>query len=520
MADQSNGFDHKAVTREPHAEARAVGLSGTLVWLLALLVVAFVLRVLLAVLLPNAYRPDEIFENLEPAFRMISGHGIMSWEWHVGIRSPMFPAFLAVPIALATALGLGAKVYLAMIAAVLSLISLGVVAVGFLEGRRQWGIQGALICGSLCAVWPDLVYFGPKALAEVQAGNLLVIAVYIAMRAARMPEGGESVVRSRWGVGQRMFLAGILMGLAFTLRFHLAPVLMLVGILICRKEFRRLWLPIGLGCLIPILAMGVIDYFYWGTLFATVWRSYKIEMLEHVAARFGTSPWYAYWPMFQSQWGRVGFAALLVAFVAGVRRAPLWAVVALSVVGMHSLIPHKEFSFVYAAIPPMVIVAGLGTADLVSRWKTSSAVSGFAVAIVTLLWIGLSVRIATGGFFGSFWMRHQAILKAQAALRSEPGLCGLGLRYPLDWTWTGGDVYIGRGIPFYKFRSPEEAQQIGPAMNFVMGAADVADGLPEYSVQQCWEGEGKFCVARLKVPRGCKANPKLDLNSSERLGLL
>ena len=60
-------------------------------WLAALLVVAWAVRLLPMLLDPSGSRPDEIFQSLEPAHRLLTGWGIVSWEWRDGIRSWLFP---------------------------------------------------------------------------------------------------------------------------------------------------------------------------------------------------------------------------------------------------------------------------------------------------------------------------------------------------------------------------------------------------------------------------------------------
>jgi hypothetical protein len=52
--------------------------------LLALLAAAFALRLLTWWLLPNIHHGDEIFQYQEPAFRLIQGYGVATWEYIEG----------------------------------------------------------------------------------------------------------------------------------------------------------------------------------------------------------------------------------------------------------------------------------------------------------------------------------------------------------------------------------------------------------------------------------------------------
>ena len=58
--------------------------------LAALLLLAVAVRLPLA-FWPNVNHPDEIFQYLEPAWRMLGHDGIVTWEWHGGIRSWFLP---------------------------------------------------------------------------------------------------------------------------------------------------------------------------------------------------------------------------------------------------------------------------------------------------------------------------------------------------------------------------------------------------------------------------------------------
>jgi len=57
------------------------------------------IRIGIAVLTRTIFQPDEYFQSLEPAFRVVFGHGHLTWEWlsQNPIRSIIYPA-LNIPI--------------------------------------------------------------------------------------------------------------------------------------------------------------------------------------------------------------------------------------------------------------------------------------------------------------------------------------------------------------------------------------------------------------------------------------
>src|SRR4029077_13749705 len=155
------------------------------------------------------------------AHRLWSGWGVVTWEWRGGLRSWMFPGFLAGAMQAASWLALGQTGYLSVISGVLSLISVMTIAVAFALGWRHGGLTGAVLCAMALMLLPDMLYFGPKTLNEVQGGNILVVAVGL----------GELVAGSAAPPRRGTYaLIGGLLGLVICLRIQLVPALPLVSL--------------------------------------------------------------------------------------------------------------------------------------------------------------------------------------------------------------------------------------------------------------------------------------------------
>ena len=229
-------------------------------------VAAFAVRFGLSLNFTSIHRADEIFQSLEPAHRLWSGWGIVTWEWREGIRSWLFPGFLAGLMGLSNTFGFGPDAYLPLIAATLSLTSLGVVVTGVMLGWRHSRLTGAMLCGLLCSFWPDLVYFAPKTLTEVQGGNLLVVAAGLASLTPPIGKADRLTERMTFYIG-----IGLLLGLVLCVRFQLAPALLLVAVWAAGKDFRSGWLPLIIGALGPLIALGACDYLTWGSPFQSIW---------------------------------------------------------------------------------------------------------------------------------------------------------------------------------------------------------------------------------------------------------
>lgn len=60
-----------------------------------LFILLFVFRMANAVLIRTWFDPDETWQSLEVAHRLVFGNGALTWEWSKGIRSALHPVMFA-----------------------------------------------------------------------------------------------------------------------------------------------------------------------------------------------------------------------------------------------------------------------------------------------------------------------------------------------------------------------------------------------------------------------------------------
>lgn len=132
--------------------------------ILTVLLLALALRVGLALAYPTVDWPDEVFQTTEPAHRLAFGNGVVTWEWRDGVRNWFLPGWLAMIMRTSSWMGAGSSGYLLGITLKLATVSLAVVWFGYLWGRRVLGARAGILTAIICAVWYDLVYYGPKPL--------------------------------------------------------------------------------------------------------------------------------------------------------------------------------------------------------------------------------------------------------------------------------------------------------------------------------------------------------------------
>lgn len=464
-----------------------------------LLLIAFLLRLYGYLNYPSIHHPDELYQYLEQAHRTTFGYGIIPWEYREGTRSWLLPGSLAGLMWLSDILGFSSPdAYLLLIAAVLAALSLSVVITGFLWAYRTQGIVAAFITATLCSTWFELVYFAPKSLTEVVAAHLLVIAVYLVWP-------GRPVTNWR-----RFFIAGLVFGLVVSLRVHLAPALLVAAVYACRFDSRKKWVPLVAGGVLMMLLAGLLDAWTWDYPFQSLLANIWVNIVEKKSHFYGVESWSFYIRKWLDIWG---LAVVPMAFLSllAMRRNVLLGLVPAVIVLTHMLFAHKEYRFVFPAVPFVIILAGLGTAQMFAALQEvikRHLTAGVALAGITLAWVVLSAVLATSDAFRYNWFLRRDAIDAYAFLQNREDLCGVGLS-GVSWLFTGGYTHLHRDVPII---IPVYADELlSFAYNYVLAnPGTFADA--DFAPLRCWDGEN-FCVYRRDGPcqqaRGMEANEVL-----------
>ena len=465
--------------------------------------------------------PDETFQYLEPAHRLAFGSGVITWEFLDGIRSWFLPGVLAVVMRLVSLVDPDPRAYILVIRLLCVLASLSVPFVGFQLALRRFGLAAALLVGLLCAFAAETVYFAQVVMTEPLATDAALLAIWF---------GDETPDHPR--ARTRLIAAGLLFGLACSLRYQYAPILAVIALMQHLRRPRDLALVCLGGAAVVIPVIGALDALTWGAPFQSVWLNYHLNATQGVSGAMGVQPWFYYLAYYRAAWG-LAAPALVVLVILGAVRAPVLAAVVLCTIGLHALTPHKELRFVFLATACMPMLIGMGTGFAFERIPPLRSPSiGAPVAIVLAL--ALSGYIAASTYRNATqpeaWHRDRSMLQATAAARAYPGACGLGVR--TIWVYrSGGYTYWDRNLPIYfetwdaaqrlrrtKFRLILDSRIDGASVpqhpgasiktnsgkfNVMIGAR--RDRLPGFSVQDCY-GRGSIddpTVCLFTRPGGC-----------------
>lgn len=461
--------------------------------LFILLLIALLLRVVVAQS-PNLVHPDEIYQTLEPAHHLAYGYGVVTWEWREGIRSWVFPAFLAGVMRATSWTGSQSSGYLQGVTLVLSLISLTTVWFSYAWAKRMGGMEAAIIAAGCCATWYALIDFGGRAFTEVLATHLLLPGLYMGVYAEKIPER------------QRMFWAGLLCGLALSLRIQLAPAIAFALLWFCGAQWRKRVAPLGAGFILPIAAFGVVDWLTWSYPFQSFVRYFWVNVMEGRSRIYGVEPWYWYLPFLLRTFGPLLFFALV-----GARRSPFLGWIAFILLASHSALAHKEPRFLYPMIPIVLTLSALGIAEIVSEFTSRMQWISSAWATIAL---GLLVCALASYFLAPrfpYWAKNSGAIVAFDRLSRDSGLCGLGI-YSFPWFYSPGYTHLHRNVPIVLVSDASELRSDAAAVNALIAPAEASGLPPAFTRMECWNGictyrRAGVCAA---PPSGSELNAALQ----------
>lgn len=420
---------------------KRVVMTRPLAWLM---LIGAMLRVW-AALTPGFHHPDAIYQYLEPAHRLLTGEGVITWEWRTGIRSWMLPALLAIPLGIGEAIDPNGLLPMILPRFATAAASLGIIWAAWDIGRRHSATTGVL-AGVVAATWFEIVFFAAETLAEP-------IAV-----AAFLP--AAALLTARHAGPRRIAAAGALFAFAALARPHYAPAAAVLVLVEWRRDLFavRRWAALLAGALAVAAASAIVDAARGLMPFAWILGNFEQNIVHNVSARYGTFPALSYVAWFMEVWSWWMVPAV-VGILYGWRQAPgLLAAAAVTLV-IHSLIPHKEYRFIFLAFTVLVILAALGWGEIIALARArlsqgqARAVTVGVFAAFTLASIGL----AQGKLAPNQLSPNADGWRTFAYLRADPAVCGVALVKPASFAVLPGAVALRRGTPVSMFWTGDSA---------------------------------------------------------------
>jgi hypothetical protein len=417
----------------------------------ALLAMGAALRAWLCFHDDGIYWPDEIYQSLEPAHRLVFGYGLIPWEFRDGARNWTFPAIVAGLLKTVTLIvGEAPRSYLLGMRLVFSAVGL-LTAWGAYRLARAYGASflGSALAAVLIALAPPAIYFAPRALSET--GSALPLIFGLALVLAPPGDGRRATLRD-------VAIGTSLVGLSVLIRiqngvFCVALLGALVG--------RRRWRDLGLAALLLgtwAFLYGAIDRLTWGDWFHAAIAYLRANIIQNKGAQWGVSESTYYLRVLWTSMPLVTIFALPLAIAGAVRAPELLGMVILDLLAL-SRIDHKEYRFALPMIPIWFALAGVGFSVLeraAARIRWSSA-SGAGVIALSAAVAGARFHELTFGDLGQYEpQRSKAsayddfgpVNRLLLVAHDRADLCGIMIE-AAHLAWTGGSTYLHRFVPIY-----------------------------------------------------------------------
>ena len=443
-----------------------------------LLLVAWLLRVAVALVAPSIYWPDEIYQVLEHGHRIVFGYGIQTWDWAYGLRSIVPPALFTPLFFLARDLGLGPEIYMPGIGMVLCAYSLIIVWVAF---RMVDDWRRGLLIAAPAAVWCEMVLFAPHPLMDTLAAPAVVLGLYLLQK--HIPRAVP------W--------AGAAFGVAVCLRPALAPAMAIGAALILRGNMRG-WMRLVIGALTTIIPYGLADLIVgraaFSTLFQYIMAGARVATTNDVAIAPGeipsaeilAQPWHYLFDVLLVHWGNL-LPALFLLIIAGARGNRVWIVVAVAIFATYSFVPQREYRYVYPALACLMIPLGFGlqrAVDMLAR--SGSAPPGIFARIAVAALLTCSLLTAVGPGMRDEWLHGTVGMEALEEVRQNPALCGLALTPDVPFIFLGGYTSLHRNVPILD-QLADPTSRSAEYSDLLTGSPR-GDMPPSYTLQKCHEG--------------------------------
>lgn len=408
-------------------------------WLAGCVLLGLALR-LVVLNLTVYHHADEIWQYIEPAYGMVTGDWIRTWDIRSGIRSWLIPMVLVGPVWLGHALSPDSLLHVRLAQGLMALLSLGTIWAGWSLGARI-SRRHALVAAFVAAVWVEFVYFAPRTSSDSLALSLLLPAAALLVRFRETRE-------LRVGL-----LAGLLCGLGFVVRFPLGPAIGIGMLWAAGLDWRRGWLPLvagfagGIAC--DVLANALMGE--WPL--AWIWRNLFANVVADRSHAFGVEPAYWYVVVLGWQWSMLAALALPALWL-GARRYPVLLAMALAVIATHSLIAHKEYRFILLGAGLLVTLAAIGSVDLVDRFSRRRS-----VIAVLAIWLVASAFIAVRHPFAINWTVGKAPVATIESAVETPGMCGIATFRVRDVPFLSRTL-INRDVPLLMLAGPQAAANV------------------------------------------------------------
>jgi len=420
--------------------------------LLTIIAIALIARIVTALISNNINHPDENFQILEQAHRLVFGYGFIPWEYRFSARSWLMPGFIAVLLYPFKLLRLdNPSIYVPAIKIILSLLSLVFCFLAYRISEKLHSKSAGLWAAFLCAIWYEMIYFSIRPLTEVWAAALFMVSLSLALT-------GKS--------HRSLIIAGFLAALCWALRINYGAIVLGMVTIFLFKLDRGKRLIYFLSFIGGILFVGLFEFVTLGKPFISYWNLYQINRSFFMAGNVGTI-YSIEFLMF------LGYGSLFFFWFIILAAIPLWKstkillILLILLLISHILIPAKkhelDYRNIFIAIPIILTIGGIVIAKLNEFFRNRKNYILIQGLIILLLSLAGAFVLLPGQ--RKIYAQKPIDVYKHNIFYSNPHLDAYGYLYNTKnlhgiydgfeiWFKSGGYYHLHRNVPIYFNSSP------------------------------------------------------------------
>lgn len=364
--------------------------------LVLILFLALIFRMLAAVFSQGFGMHDDHFIVIEAAQSWVDGTDYNSWLpssqenavpkghsfFYVGLHYFLFSFLEFIGI-------LNPQIKMLIVRFLHALLSLIVVYAGFKITERLQNRNTAKQVGLFLAILWFMPFLSVRNLIEVVCIPFLIFGLW---RIIKYDKGDSSISTLK-----QYFIAGLIMGTAFSVRFQTSLFIGGVGLAILLLKKWKEAISFGSGALVSIMIIqGITDYMIWGYPFA--------ELMEYVTYNIGhrhgyiAGPWYNYILLITGLLIPPIGVFLFFGFLRTWRKHLLLFLPVFIFLAFHSYFPSKQERFILPIIPFIIILGFVGWNDFFEQskfWQARKKIYSYCMIFFWIINLSLLPIIST-----------------------------------------------------------------------------------------------------------------------------
>ncbi|KAK9459828.1 Alg9-like mannosyltransferase family-domain-containing protein [Lipomyces oligophaga] len=368
-------------------------------------------RIINSFITQTYFQPDEFWQGLEPAHRLVYGYGYLTWEWRDALRSIVHPLVFATVYSLCDLLRLGSigliygpKLVQAFFAALTDIFTYSL-------ANKLYGVsvaKYALLCSLLSAM---NFHVGVRTFSNSMECTISICAMNYWPFARQSTSPGS------------LRIALVLASLACIMRPTNVLIWLYLGseLFLRQKSLHIIFLAASIG-LISLALNALIDMLYYNRVVFPMLEFLKFNVIESLSSFYGTNQAFYYIIEALPQLTILYFPLLIHGWF--ISRYSVLSKLCIFVIIIYSFNAHKEVRFIYPLLPVMHIMI----ARSLDSWTTSARHNFKRYYLYAVIGIHgpLCIYLAT--------VHQRGVIDVTHYIRNSPEVTSVGFLMPCHST--------------------------------------------------------------------------------------